>query len=455
MNEARYKKAIFSIEPSILIVFIMGIVFLALIIFGNWQWRNEITKNVPVYDNLMQIKTSTTKGQLLLERMLAGDKSIRIENIWPYYDQSILSVQDIINGRSTISNFPGIPLKDNQMLNHLKQLETIQSLIQKLAFSQWKDQESHGIKEQLMQRSLFYQMESKIDEIGYHALTNLSQMMDNQRKIHSVILMLWALILSVVSISLFILGKRRKTAEMALQEAYDKMEQRVRNRTYELKKSNDKLSLEIDERQHAEKLLLQSESKLRSTLDATPFPVAVVDLKNDKIFYWSISALDLFGHTASTASEWYQVAYPDPEYRQDVIDRWTHFLEIAKDSEHPVNTGEYRVTCKDGNVKICELYFFFLPDSLIVTFNDITVQKKTEQQKDKLISDLQVAMQQVKQLSGLLPICSYCKKIRDDKGYWNQIEEYLHEHSEAEFSHSICQVCAEKYYPDMDLYEDK
>ena len=54
------------------------------------------------------------------------------------------------------------------------------------------------------------------------------------------------------------------------------------------------------------------------------------------------------------------------------------------------------------------------------------------------------ALAKVKKLSGLLPICSHCKKIRDDKGYWNQIESYIHEHSEAEFSHGICQECAKK-----------
>ena len=64
------------------------------------------------------------------------------------------------------------------------------------------------------------------------------------------------------------------------------------------------------------------------------------------------------------------------------------------------------------------------------------------------------ALNNVKMLQGLLPICSYCKKIRDDKGYWKQLEAYIEEHSEAEFSHSICKECAEKYYPEMDLYDD-
>ncbi len=65
--------------------------------------------------------------------------------------------------------------------------------------------------------------------------------------------------------------------------------------------------------------------------------------------------------------------------------------------------------------------------------------------------EIKEALYQVKTLSGLLPICASCKNIRDDNGYWNQIESYLKSHSEAEFSHSICPDCAEKLYPDLDL----
>ncbi len=64
------------------------------------------------------------------------------------------------------------------------------------------------------------------------------------------------------------------------------------------------------------------------------------------------------------------------------------------------------------------------------------------------IEELQEALANVKQLRGLLPICACCKKIRDDKGYWNQIESYVKEHSSAEFSHSICPDCTQKYYGD-------
>ena len=84
---------------------------------------------------------------------------------------------------------------------------------------------------------------------------------------------------------------------------------------------------------------------------------------------------------------------------------------------------------------------------------EIAERKEAETQRDRLIRDLQTALTEVKTLSGLLPICAHCKKIRDDKGYWTQIESYIHEHSGVEFSHGICQECAKKYYPDMNIYE--
>ncbi len=64
-------------------------------------------------------------------------------------------------------------------------------------------------------------------------------------------------------------------------------------------------------------------------------------------------------------------------------------------------------------------------------------------------TELRAALEKVKLLSGLLPICSNCKMIRDDKGYWQQIESYIRKHSEAEFSHALCPECAQRLYPDL------
>ena len=76
-------------------------------------------------------------------------------------------------------------------------------------------------------------------------------------------------------------------------------------------------------------------------------------------------------------------------------------------------------------------------------------RKRAQIEKDNLIVELKDALRKVKTLSGLLPICASCKKIRDDNGYWNQIESYIQTYSEAEFSHSICPDCAKKLYPDI------
>ncbi len=83
---------------------------------------------------------------------------------------------------------------------------------------------------------------------------------------------------------------------------------------------------------------------------------------------------------------------------------------------------------------------------------NIMLEKKVQQQskeKDELIAKLQDALNNVKKLSGLLPICSSCKKIRNDDGYWKQIEGYIAEHSEAVFTHGICPDCMKKLYPNL------
>ncbi len=74
-------------------------------------------------------------------------------------------------------------------------------------------------------------------------------------------------------------------------------------------------------------------------------------------------------------------------------------------------------------------------------------RKQAEQGREALISQLQEALDNIKKLEGILPICSSCKRIRDDKGEWNQLEAYIRDNSEAEFSHGLCTECAQKMYP--------
>jgi PAS domain S-box-containing protein len=80
---------------------------------------------------------------------------------------------------------------------------------------------------------------------------------------------------------------------------------------------------------------------------------------------------------------------------------------------------------------------------------DIAERKRAEKEREQLINELQEALANIKTLSGLIPICAQCKKIRDDKGYWQQVEVYVREHSEAKFSHGLCPECTKLLFPEL------
>jgi hypothetical protein len=88
--------------------------------------------------------------------------------------------------------------------------------------------------------------------------------------------------------------------------------------------------------------------------------------------------------------------------------------------------------------------------------SDITEQKRAEEalveiikERNRLIQELQFAVDNIKTLQGLLPICCSCKKIRDDQGFWNQVEGYITAHSDVTFTHGVCPECTKKYYGDL------
>ena len=81
--------------------------------------------------------------------------------------------------------------------------------------------------------------------------------------------------------------------------------------------------------------------------------------------------------------------------------------------------------------------------------NEINERINAEMQRDETILNLKQALDEVKTLRGILPLCSFCKKVRDDKGYWEQVDVYIHKHSQADISHGVCPECREKHYPKL------
>ncbi len=131
------------------------------------------------------------------------------------------------------------------------------------------------------------------------------------------------------------------------------------------------------------------------------------------------------------------------------------FLDVHRKTSEgsTVNRLETRCTRKDGSQIDVSLTLspIRMPDGRITgastIVRDITERKRAEAEREKLLAELSQAMKEVKALSGLLPICAGCKKIRNDNGYWQQVEIYIQEHSEAEFTHGLCPECMKRLYP--------
>jgi len=148
-----------------------------------------------------------------------------------------------------------------------------------------------------------------------------------------------------------------------------------------------------------------------------------------------------------------KLKWVDIIHKDDLADARERFINALKTDRSYVR--EYRILTKSGDIHWIQERGQIVCDRngeieyVSGVFFDITDRKKTEAEREKLIFEIRDALTKVKMLSGMLPICTACKKIRDDKGYWNQIESYIRDHSEAEFSHSICPECVKNLYPDL------
>lgn len=193
-------------------------------------------------------------------------------------------------------------------------------------------------------------------------------------------------------------------------------------------------------------MLNGSETELRRlaiVLNDSNDAITVQDLKGN-IKAWNKGAEKLYGYSETEALEMNIQQLAPPEQKKKALEYITQIAsgEIVESFETQRITRDGKIidvwatiTCLKDNSGII--------DSIALTERDITDIKNELRSKEK----------EVKILRGFLPICASCKEIRDDKGYWHQIEEYIRDHSEAEFSHSICPKCAKKLYPELDLYK--
>ena len=116
--------------------------------------------------------------------------------------------------------------------------------------------------------------------------------------------------------------------------------------------------------------------------------------------------------------------------------------------------GELKITRKDGSNATVEHFAFPMKNddgeiiAIVEYVRDITEKKRFEEEQKKLISDLNTALSEIKTLQGILPLCTYCKKIRNDEGYWEKVDIYIHKHTNAGISHGICPDCLKEHFPE-------
>jgi len=222
--------------------------------------------------------------------------------------------------------------------------------------------------------------------------------------------------------------------------------------TYEeLKKRVEELEKEKRQHERAEESFRESERRYRALFESIPVGIGI-GTSNGHALDANDTLLKMTGYQKDEIDQIkLNKLYKNPEDRNRVIkqletDGFIHGMEIEfvrKDG-----TSFY------GSITVIPFPIEDIVAHLMVMM-DITEQKEIEEEKEKLIFELQGAFSKINTLRGFLPICASCKKIRDDKGYWNQIESYIRSHSDAEFSHSICPECEKKLYPELNSKKDK
>lgn len=201
---------------------------------------------------------------------------------------------------------------------------------------------------------------------------------------------------------------------------------------------------DITERKQAEELLKDEVNRMRVMIEQSRDGIVVLD-QEGKVYEANQKYANMLGYSLEEVRQLHVWDW-DTQWEKEQL------LEMIRMVDA---TGDHFETChrrKDGtalDVEISTNGSVYRGKKLVFCVcRDITERKRAQQEREKLIGELQEALKEIKTLRGILPICSYCKKIRNDKGYWEKVEVYIHKHSHADISHGICPECMKIHFPE-------
>ncbi len=208
-----------------------------------------------------------------------------------------------------------------------------------------------------------------------------------------------------------------------------------------------RLVRDVRERRRSTELLRYSEERYRLLAEGSLELVALLNLDGDLI-YASPSHERVLGYAPSQLLGTNLTVIVHPDDVAAVRSAVAHLPESG-----PGKAIDSRLRKESGEWLDAELLLSSFSISgvvgrrILLSARDVSERKRAQKERENLIQELQEAVTKIKVLSGFIPICSSCKKIRDDEGCWNQLEIYIQNHSEAQFSHGICPDCAAVLYP--------
>ena len=221
----------------------------------------------------------------------------------------------------------------------------------------------------------------------------------------------------------------------------------------ELERKIEALEQAQSECKKAEAALRASEEKYKLLADNSADLIYKINVATEQCTYASPMVEGLLGYTVEEVFNLEIQAILTPESYTKQKERLLKSLEGGQSDSEMM---ELEVIHKDGHTLPVQINANFLfdengnPVEILGVARDISKQTKLRQEREALIQSLQEALKEIKTLRGILPICSICSKVRDDKGYWEQVDVYIQKHSQADISHSICPGCTKELYPNFD-----